>query len=105
MGAGDYDVAKADELGFSIKLLGISSQTDSGAVLQRVHPAMIPKTTALGSTHGVINGLFIQETFKAAACDDDIMMRQKAREEHVHRKKMMRLAWARPPPPPGFSLT
>ena len=63
MGAGDYDVAKADELGFSIKLLGISSQTDSGAVLQRVHPAMIPKTTALGSTHGVINGLFTMGDF------------------------------------------
>ena len=63
MGAGDYDVAKADELGFSIKLLGISSQTDSGSVLQRVHLAMIPKTTALGSTHGVINGLFTMGDF------------------------------------------
>ena len=27
-------------------------------VLQRVHPALIPKDTALGSTHGVLNGLF-----------------------------------------------
>ena len=28
MGAGDYDVAKADELGFSIKLLGIASRIE-----------------------------------------------------------------------------
>lgn len=60
---GDYDVAKADELGFSIKLLGISSKTADGRVLQRVHPAMIPLTTALGSTHGVVNGLFTMGDF------------------------------------------
>jgi len=60
---GDYDVAMADKLGMSIKLLGISSKTASGAVLQRVHPAMIPVTTALGSTHGVVNGLFTMGDF------------------------------------------
>lgn len=27
-------------------------------VLQRVHPALIPKDAALGATHGVLNGLF-----------------------------------------------
>ena len=26
-------------------------------VLQRVHPALIPKSAALGATHGVLNGL------------------------------------------------
>jgi homoserine dehydrogenase len=60
---GDYDVAMADKLGFSIKLLGITSATASGKVLQRVHPAMIPVTTALGSTHGVVNGLFTMGDF------------------------------------------
>ena len=54
----DADVANADALGYSIKLLGIASKTDGGKVLQRVHPALIPKDTALGSTHGVLNGLF-----------------------------------------------
>jgi len=53
----DFDVATADKLGFSIKLLGITSQVD-GKVLQRVHPAMIPNYTGLGATHGVLNGLF-----------------------------------------------
>ena len=106
------DVKLADELGFSIKLLGIASRIEpfegdpgfeedpfrpcvgeeapdvhgkvggkvpvqhrSGGklesrqrvvgeprpnpvVLQRVHPALIPKSAALGATHGVLNGLF-----------------------------------------------
>lgn len=54
---GAEDVTAADSMGYSIKLLGIVSPTDSGGVLQRVHPALIPKETALGSTHGVLNGL------------------------------------------------
>jgi homoserine dehydrogenase len=58
----DFDVATAEKLGFSIKLLGITSKVD-GAVMQRVHPAMIPKDTALGSTHGVLNGLFTMGNF------------------------------------------
>jgi|EP01049_Picozoa_sp_SAG25_P006267 hypothetical protein len=101
----DFDVATADRLGFSIKLLGISSKVGD-KVLQRVHPgaqrwvalrphcflsctrliwpgwpwwhlplsrtietqppgcsAMIPTTTALGSTHGVLNGLFTVGNF------------------------------------------
>lgn len=51
------DVDLANQLGFSIKLLGIVSQTAEGKILQRVHPALIPLTTSLGSTHGVTNGL------------------------------------------------
>jgi len=52
------DVELADQLGFSIKLLGIVSMTEDGKTLQRVHPALIPLNTALGGTHGVTNGLF-----------------------------------------------
>ena len=54
----EEDVNNADALGYSIKLLGIASKMDDGAVLQRVHPALIPADTALGGTHGVLNGLF-----------------------------------------------
>ena len=52
----------ADKLGFSIKLLGIATQIETRdgtpAVIQRVHPALVDKNTALGGTHGVLNGLF-----------------------------------------------
>jgi len=96
------DVAYADELGFSVKLLGIASRVEAvegeqgfqaspyrtcvvegsddqtgslplkppvepprsrPVVLQRVHPALIPKDAALGATHGVLNGLFTMGNF------------------------------------------
>merc|ERR1711862_470559 len=37
---------------------------------------------------GIINGVFIQETFKAAALDDTIMMRRKQKAMQIHRQKM-----------------
>lgn len=37
---------------------------------------------------GVINGVIMQETFKAAAADDRLMMRQKQRSMKTHAKKM-----------------
>jgi len=40
---------------------------------------------------GIINGVFIQETFKAAALDDALMVRQTCRRERAHIKKMRRL--------------
>jgi homoserine dehydrogenase len=57
------DVNLAARLNHSIKLLGIASTTTSQdgqtkSVLQRVHPALIPNDTSLGSTHGVLNALY-----------------------------------------------
>eukprot|EP00928_Gymnodinium_smaydae_P053622 TRINITY_DN3756_c0_g1_i1.p1 TRINITY_DN3756_c0_g1~~TRINITY_DN3756_c0_g1_i1.p1 ORF type:complete len:183 (-),score=33.02 TRINITY_DN3756_c0_g1_i1:248-796(-) len=40
---------------------------------------------------GVINGVFMQETFKVASLDDRIMMRQKKRANEIHARKMGRL--------------
>jgi voltage-gated sodium channel len=40
---------------------------------------------------GVINGVFMQETFKVASTDDSIMMRQKEREVKTYAEKMDRL--------------
>jgi HPt (histidine-containing phosphotransfer) domain-containing protein len=37
---------------------------------------------------GVINGIFMQETFKAVTLDDSIMVRQKQRQEAIHIRKM-----------------
>jgi len=39
----------------------------------------------------VINAIFIQETFKVAACDDTLMTMQKERAKKMHSKKMERL--------------
>eukprot|EP00928_Gymnodinium_smaydae_P075544 TRINITY_DN5855_c1_g4_i2.p1 TRINITY_DN5855_c1_g4~~TRINITY_DN5855_c1_g4_i2.p1 ORF type:complete len:605 (-),score=67.99 TRINITY_DN5855_c1_g4_i2:39-1853(-) len=40
---------------------------------------------------GIINGVFMQETFKAALLDDIVMIRQKARAKRAHEDKMHRL--------------
>jgi hypothetical protein len=40
---------------------------------------------------GVINGVFMQETFKVASSDDSIMMRQRERDVRVYGEKLNRL--------------
>lgn len=50
------DMQFADELGYTIKLLGISSRTDQG-ILQRVHPCMVAKDSGMASVHGVFNAV------------------------------------------------
>lgn len=53
------DMEFASELGYTIKLLGIASQTDQG-ILQRVHPCMVPHDSALGTVPGVYNAVMTQ---------------------------------------------
>jgi homoserine dehydrogenase len=53
------DMEFADELGYVIKLLGISALTEHG-VLQRVHPCMVPKLSAIGRVDGAYNGIIVE---------------------------------------------
>ncbi len=53
------DMEFADELGYVIKLLGISTRTDSG-ILQRVHPCMLPKLSGMGRVGGAYNGIIVE---------------------------------------------
>jgi homoserine dehydrogenase len=50
------DIAAADELGYRIKLLGIARRTETG-IEARVHPTMIPKSSAVARTDGVLNAV------------------------------------------------
>jgi len=52
------DIEAADDLGYRIKLLGVSMKTDSG-IEQRVHPAMVAKGAAIAQVSGVTNGVAI----------------------------------------------
>ena len=52
------DLAAADELGYRIKLLGVAARTGHG-VEQRVHPTMLPKSSPLAQTMGVLNAVSI----------------------------------------------
>jgi homoserine dehydrogenase len=50
------DIDAADELGYRIKLLGVARRTESG-VEARVHPTMVPKSSAVARTDGVLNAV------------------------------------------------
>ncbi|MEL6060245.1 MULTISPECIES: homoserine dehydrogenase [unclassified Methylobacterium] len=52
------DLRMADELGYRIKLLGVAQATEAG-VEQRVHPTMVPKSSAIAQVMGVTNAVTI----------------------------------------------
>ena len=53
------DVARADELGYRIKHLGITRRTDAGIEL-RVHPTLIPARRLIANVDGVMNAVLVQ---------------------------------------------
>ena len=53
------DIRAARELGYRIKLLGVSQRTDSG-IEQRVHPTMVPTASVIAQVHGVTNAVAIE---------------------------------------------
>jgi homoserine dehydrogenase len=52
------DLRMADELGYRIKLLGVAQATSAG-IEQRVHPTMVPKSSAIAQVMGVTNAVTI----------------------------------------------
>jgi homoserine dehydrogenase len=56
------DIEAADDLGYRIKLLGVAMQTESG-IEQRVHPAMVPKQSAIAEVSNVTNCVAIDGDF------------------------------------------
>ena len=52
------DLAMAKELGYRIKLLGVAERTKTG-IEQRVHPTMVPRTSAIAQVMGVTNAVTI----------------------------------------------
>jgi homoserine dehydrogenase len=56
--AGD-DIKYAEQLGYRIKLLGITKRTAAGLEL-RVHPTLIPKDRLLASVEGAMNAVLVK---------------------------------------------
>jgi homoserine dehydrogenase len=52
------DLQAAEELGYRIKLLGVAQRTPHG-IEQRVHPTMVPKSSAIAEVMGVTNAVTI----------------------------------------------
>lgn len=53
------DIKYAEELGFRIKLLGITKQTDYGVEV-RVHPALVPNRRLLANVEGAMNAVVVK---------------------------------------------
>lgn len=53
------DMQFAEQLGYSIKLLGITSVTEAG-IQQRVHPCMVAKDSSMATVHGVYNAVQVE---------------------------------------------
>lgn len=56
------DLEAADDLGYRIKLLGVTQKTASG-IESRVHPAMVPTRSAIGEISGISNAVAINGDF------------------------------------------
>ena len=52
------DIRAADELGFRIKLLGVAQRV-KGGIESRVHPTMVPKSSAIAQVMGVTNAVTV----------------------------------------------
>ncbi len=52
------DLQAADDLGYRVKLLGVAKRTASG-IEQRVHPTMVPKSSAIAQIAGVTNAVVV----------------------------------------------
>src|SRR5437879_4306019 len=53
------DIAYAEELGYRIKLLGITRRAAKGIEL-RVHPTLVPARRLLANVEGVMNGILVK---------------------------------------------
>jgi homoserine dehydrogenase len=55
------DVAYANRLGYSVKLLAVAELVDGGPELSvRVHPAMVPRAHPLAAVRGAFNAVFVE---------------------------------------------
>ncbi len=52
------DIEAAAELGYRIKLLGVANRTQAG-IEQRVHPSMVPRSSAIAQVMGVTNAVTV----------------------------------------------
>jgi homoserine dehydrogenase len=53
------DIGYAEELGYRIKLLGITKRTPKGIEL-RVHPTLVPARRLIANVEGVMNGILVK---------------------------------------------
>jgi homoserine dehydrogenase len=58
----EVDIEAAEDMGYRIKLLGVAARTEGG-IEARVHPAMVPKDSAIAQVSGATNAVAIDADF------------------------------------------
>lgn len=58
-----YDIHYAQELGYTIKLIGMAQRHPNQQLELRVHPALLPPSSPLVRINGVINAIFTEGEF------------------------------------------
>ena len=58
-GVEQTDIRYAEELGYRVKLLGVTRRREDGIEL-RVHPAMVPESALLANVEGVMNAVVVE---------------------------------------------
>lgn len=58
-----YDIHYAQELGYTIKLVGMAQRHKNQQLELRVHPALLPSSSPLVRINGVINAIFTEGEF------------------------------------------
>ena len=53
------DISYAEELGYKIKLLGISKRLN-GKIIQMVEPCLVPSASTIGAVEGVFNAVYVE---------------------------------------------
>jgi len=70
------DIKNADDLGYKIKLLGVSVKTADG-IEQRVHPTLVPKGSPIAEVDGVFNAVGLTGDFV-----DDLLLQGRGAGAH-----------------------
>ncbi len=70
------DIRNAGDLGYKIKLLGVSVDTDDG-MEQRVHPTLVPKNSPIADVDGVFNAVAVKADFA-----DELMLEGRGAGAH-----------------------
>lgn len=56
----DRDIAYARDMGYTIKLLGVAEEDNSGEISVSVFPALVPNEHPLASVNGAYNAIFVR---------------------------------------------
>ena len=99
------DIGYAEELGYRIKLLGITRRTRSKGIELRVHPTLVPARRLIANVEGVMNAILVKGDAVGATLYYGAGAGRRAHRERGGGRSRRRDAPASPPIPSSASRT